>query len=51
MVDWNCLLAAASVCLDFSDGQRPEGQGYAEVLEMTIPPWRRGAWLSIGQNF
>jgi hypothetical protein len=50
MVDWNCLLPAASVCLDFSDGQRLEGQGYAEVLEMTIPPWRRGAWLSIGQN-
>lgn len=40
MVDWNCLLPAASVCLDFSDGQRLEGQGYAEVLEMTIPPWR-----------
>jgi hypothetical protein len=40
MVDWNCLLPTAHVCLDFSDGRRLEGQGYAEVLEMTIPPWR-----------
>ncbi|MFI5120136.1 MAG: hypothetical protein ACHQM4_06980 [Thermoanaerobaculia bacterium] len=40
VVDWKCLLPAARVCLDFSDGRRLEGQGYAEVLEMTIPPWR-----------
>ena len=39
-MDWNCLLPTARVCLDFSDGRRLEGQGYAEVLEMTIPPWR-----------
>lgn len=38
-VDWNCLQPRARVSLR-CDGACLEGIGYAEVLTLTIPPWR-----------
>jgi len=39
-VDWSCVVPAARVHLDLAEGHRLDGWGYAEVLELTIPPWR-----------
>ncbi len=40
IVDWSCVAPAARVHVDFADGRRLDGWGYAEVLELTIRPWR-----------
>lgn len=39
-VDWNCLVPAARVRATLPDGSLLEGPGYAEKLELSIPPWR-----------
>ncbi|MBK8594309.1 MAG: hypothetical protein IPN83_01725 [Holophagales bacterium] len=39
-VDWSCLVPAARVRATLPDGSLLEGSGYAEKLELSIPPWR-----------
>jgi hypothetical protein len=39
-VDWRCEAPAALVTLDLAGGSTLRGPGYAERLELTIPPWR-----------
>ena len=37
-VDWNCIVPFAEVAVDL-EGTRIEGLGYAELIELTLPPW------------
>jgi len=41
-VEWNCQQPAARVRLRTKSGQQYDGLGYAEFLNLTIPPWRLG---------
>lgn len=38
-IHWNCLQPASKVALTLN-GKKMEGHGYAEVLRMTLPPWK-----------
>jgi hypothetical protein len=40
VVHWSCIAPRARTELRFRDGERIDGYGYAERLEMTIRPWR-----------
>lgn len=42
LVEWNCQLPAARVQLHTKSGQQYDGLGYAEFLNLTIPPWQLG---------
>jgi hypothetical protein len=39
-IDWDCLAPAARACVLLADGKGVTGQGYAERISMTIPPWK-----------
>jgi hypothetical protein len=52
-VDWRCEVPAGSVALALPDRPTLTGRGYAERLEVTLPPWRLpidelrwGRWIS-----
>jgi hypothetical protein len=52
-VDWRCEVPAATVAVTLQDRPSLSGRGYAECLEMTLPPWRLpidelrwGRWVS-----
>jgi len=54
-LDWCCEAAAGQVALVVGDRQTWHGPGYAEHIEMTIPPWRLpidqlqwGRWIASG---
>jgi len=41
-VEWNCQQPAARVHLRTQSGKQYDGLGYAEFLNLTIPPWQLG---------
>lgn len=41
-VDWHCLQPSAHCRIHLGEWPVVEGSGYAEYLEMTLPPWRLG---------
>lgn len=54
-VDWVCEASAARVRIEVADAAPVEGLGYAERLELTVPPWRLGIeelrwgrWIAAG---
>ena len=57
MVDWRCESAHGDMIVECDNGETLRGEGYAECLSMTLPPWRLpidtlrwGRWLSVSSD-